>query len=254
MKSNKKMSRSINNESELLSHIDKNTRENLYKLFEEVKNEDEFELIFFGKKGSFLQQEKYIKLLKYLSKYAEISKLNFLEPCDILDINYSLDKNTSIRCTITKRENINKIMKKLNVPKNHVVFKTLVELYFNSKVKPDGMSFMKKEKENNYVVDVEDFDFRARLSHEVELTKDDIKHCLELDEKHMNKINFRYKQRTSLFVTGDEKSENFIRVDLTMAKNTDQFKKINKVVPNYELEIEYGTKTKSKKEFLDTKV
>lgn len=252
MKSNKKMSRSINNESELLSHIDKNTRENLYKLFEEVKNEDEFELIFFGKKGSFLQQEKYIKLLKYLSKYAEISKLNFLEPCDILDINYSLDKNTSIRCTITKRENINKIMKKLNVPKNHVVFKTLVELYFNSKVKPDGMSFMKKEKENNYVVDVEDFDFRARLSHEVELTKDDIKHCLELDEKHMNKINFRYKQRTSLFVTGDEKSENFIRVDLTMAKNTDQFKKINKVVPNYELEIEYGTKTKSKKEFLDT--
>lgn len=251
MKSNKKMSRSTNDESVILSYIDKNTSTNLYKLFDEVKSGDEFELIFFGKKGSFLQQEKYIKLLKYLSKYAEIGKLHFLEPHDILDINYSFNKDTSIRCTITDRENINKIMKKLNVPKNHVVFKTLVELYFNSKNKPDGLSFMKKEKENANVVDVDDFDFRARLSHEVDLTKEDIKHCLEIDEKYMNKINFRYKQRTSLFVMGNEKADQFIRIDLTMSKNTDQFKKINKVIPNYELEIEYGTTGKVKSESLD---
>lgn len=251
MKSNKKMSRAPTEESVILSYIDKNTNTSLYKLFNDVKAGDEFELIFFGRKGSFLQQEKYIKLLKYLSKYAEIGKLHFLEPCDILDINYSVDRDTSIRCTITDRENINKIMKKLNVPKNHVVFKTLIELYFNSKNKPTGVSFMKKEKENANVVEVEDFDFRARLSHEVDLSKSDIEHCLNIDEKYMNKINFRHKQRTSVYVLGDEKSEEFIRIDLTMAKNTDQFRKLNKVVPNYELEIEYGTKGKVKSESLD---
>ena len=251
MKSNKNMSRQESNEPSILTYIDKSTNDNLKKLFEKITPGDEFELIFFGRKGSFLQQDKYIKLLQYLSKFAELNNLHFMEPYNILDVNYNIDRDNTVRCTISEHENINRIMKKLNIPKNHVVFKTLVEMYFNSSSKPLGISFMKKEKENENVVDVGDFDFRARLSHEVDLTKSDIKHCLQIDETYMNKINFRYKQRTSVFVVGNPTSDEFIRIDLTLTKNSDSFKKINKVISNYELEIEYGTKGKPKMDFLN---
>lgn len=251
MKSSKKISRSVGDESVILSYIDKKTSSDLRKLFEKTGTNDEFELIFFGKKGSFLQQEKYIKLLKYLSKYSEIVKLQFVEPVDILDITYNLDKDTSVRCTVEGRDNINKIMKKLNILKNHVIFKTLVDLYFNSKTKPEGTSFMKKEKENSNVIEVDDFDFRARLSHELELSKDDVKHCLQIDETYIKRINFRYKQRTSLYAFGNDKSDQFVRIDLTMTKNSNSFKNINRMIPNYELEIEYGTKSTAKPEHFD---
>lgn len=257
MKTNKKMSRLSKNDSAILSYLDKTNKDlgvNLHKLFEQVKAGDEFELIFFGRKGSYLQQEKYIKLLKYLAKNAEMNNLQFIEPSDVLDINYSVDKDTSMRCTIDGRININKIMKKLNIPKNHVVFKTLVDLHFNSDKnnKLAGVSFMKKEKENSQVVEVDDFDFRARLSHETSLSEKDIEHCSNIDVTFAKKINFRHKQRASLFIVGNEQSDEFIRVDLTITKNTDQFKKLNKVVPNYELEIEYGTKSKVSVDLLDT--
>jgi hypothetical protein len=197
MKSNKNMSRQESNEPSILTYIDKSTNDNLKKLFEKITPGDEFELIFFGRKGSFLQQDKYIKLLQYLSKFAELNNLHFMEPYNILDVNYNIDRDNTVRCTISEHENINRIMKKLNIPKNHVVFKTLVEMYFNSSSKPLGISFMKKEKENENVVDVGDFDFRARLSHEVDLTKSDIKHCLQIDETYMNKTSIKSKLETA---------------------------------------------------------
>ncbi len=109
---------------------------------------------------------------------------------------------------------------------------------------------MKKEKKTEETVDIDDYDLRARLSKESKLTGKEIEELLQIDEKMMNKIKFRYKQRTSLYVLGDEKSEEFIRIDLTYTRMADAFRKINQSIPNYELEIEYGTKSSSKKESL----
>ena len=228
-------------------HIGDELMSNLEKLFATVKKGDEFEFIFFGRRGTYLPQEKYIKLLKFLSRRADKFKLKLVEPEDTLDITYQYNTETNIRCTITESSKINNIMKKVMMWKNHVIFTTLIKMW---QKKEKSISMMKKEKHAEEVVDIDDLNLRARLSKESDLSKKDIEEVLTIDETAMTRIKYRYKQRTSLYILGDENTDEFIRVDITFTRMANTFKDINQSIPNYELEIEYGTKTSSKKDTL----
>ena len=236
---NKKLSRSKEVDNSALTSLIENKMNDLRDLFKKIKAGDEFEFIFFSKKGKYLPQEKYLELCKYFTSRVSTDKSVILyDPINMLDISYQQDSNNNIRCTLTE-EAINLTMKKLNTLKNHVVFKTILDMWINKKT--TGTEFMKKEKKIEQTIDVDDIDMRARLSHETNLTKNEIDTLLKIDETSLNKIKFRYKQRITLYVHGNDKTDDFIKIDLTYTKNADSYNKLNHSVPNYELEIEYGT-------------
>jgi SAM-dependent methyltransferase len=235
-------------QSIIKNHLTGDIYEQVENLFAKVKKGDEFEFIFFSKKGKYLPQQNYINLLKYFNVRADTDKeVTVVGPIDMLDINLRQDSTTTIRSTISGSTNINTYMKKVSLFRSHVIMGTFVKLWEKGDT---NLTFMKKTKENDQTIDVDDIDMRARLSKEDELAKSDIENVKSLDNTRIMDINYRYKQRTSLFVVGNEKSDEYIRIDLTFTRSTDDFKKVNRAVPNYELEIEYGTKTKSNPEML----
>lgn len=250
LKKGNKISRSTSASGIALSEHIGDKIKTITDLFSKVKNGDEFEFIFFSKRGKFLPQEKYIELLKFFnSRVSSDKNLKLLEPEDTLDINYQKDPETNIRCTV-HGEKITSLMKKVSLLKNHVVLKTLVDIWNRNK-KESGLEMMKKEKKIEEVIDVDELDFRVRLSKESKLSNDEVKELLILNETNMSKIKFRYKQRTSLYVHGSQESDDFVRVDLTCTKMADSFKKLNQSIPNYELEIEYGTNKSSDPKILE---
>jgi len=226
----------------LVEYIDGDIVSKIRELFDKVGKDDEFEFIFFSKKGRYLPLEKYINLLKIISKRTQ--KYRLADPHETLDIIYQPDDETSYRCTITN--DIFNVMKKFSKSKNHVIFRTLVNFYSKKK---ENIELIKKEKKHDNTIDVDDFDFRVRSSKESKITKEELKTLLELDETTMNNIRFRFKQRTSLYI--HESKDEFIRVDLTYTKTTNIYNRINKVFPNYELEIECNT-TKPTDKLLNT--
>jgi len=232
-----KLSRSTDTSNIALSEHIGDKIKSITDLFGKVKNGDEFEFIFFSKRGKHLPQEKYIEILKFFNKRSSLDKqVKLIEPVDTLDINYPQDTETNIRCSISG-DKITSLMKKVSLLKNHVVFRTLVDIWNRDK-KGSQLEFMKKEKKVEEVVDVDELDFRIRLSKESKLSKEEIPELLSLNETNMSKIKFRYKQRTSLYVLGDDSSDEFVRIDITCTKMADSFKKLNQSIPNYELEIE----------------
>jgi SAM-dependent methyltransferase len=245
VKKSNKLSRETNNKSSIVDHVDKKVMSDIMNLFKKTKKGNEFEFIFFSKKGKYLPQEKYIQLLKYYSTKAQQSDFFTIPSHDMLDISYQPEIGLSYRCTINDTKYINKLMKSVSSLKNHVVFKTFLELW---KKKNPHLEFMKKEKNGEETIDVDEFDMRVRLSKESDLSKEDINSILQIDENMMRQINYRFKQRTSIFIHGDDKSDDFIRVDITCVKMSNSFKNLNKSVANYELEIEYGSKTKADEE------
>jgi hypothetical protein len=220
---------------------------NIDKLYNSVKKNDEFEFILFSKKGKYLSQEKYIEILKYFNnKVTGTNKL--IGPIDTLELLYNITDEIVIRCSIENAATINVYMKNVSLFKNHVIFSTFVKLWQKGDKK---IHFMKKTKTTDNTIDIDDLNMRVRLSKENDLTKEDIDSIKNLDDTKMSKIVYRYKQRTSLFVLGDTTSENYIRIDLTLTKTTNNFKKLNTTITNYELEVEYGSQTKNLPETLD---
>lgn len=206
---------------------------NVNKLYEKTKPNNEFEFIFSSKKGKYLTQDKYINILKYLKIRRDREKLESLGPVDTLDIIY--DSDVSYRVTLEGTENLNTYMKKLNMWNSHVIFSNLVKMYTEKKT---GISLMKKIKESDNTIDIDELDMRARLSLEEDVTKSEIKTLTEITHTELEKITFRFKHRTSLFVL--KKDSEFVRIDVTMTRTTKNPKRINITIPNYELEIEYG--------------
>lgn len=209
----------------------------LHTLFKETKKDSEYEFIFFSKRGRYLSQERYINLLKYMNVRKTNQKLEVVGPIDTLDIIYTDPlTNTSYRASIEGKDTINQYMKKVELWRNHVIFSTFVNLA--SEKKDKNITIMKKIKDIDKTIDVDELDFRARLSKELDLSGDDMKILSKIPHTARDKIIFRLKQRVSLYVKKTEKD--FIRIDLTMAKTTPNFRRLNTIIPSYELEIEYG--------------
>jgi len=209
----------------------------IVKLYKDTKVGQEFEFIFSNIEGRYITQEKYIQLLKYLQTRKKISKLNSIGPIEILDINYSKSKDQTYRATIEEHDTINSYFKKLDLWKSHVIFKTLIDISkTNSNVKS-----LKKIKEKENTIDVLDINTRVRLSDENKLEKDDYKLIENLTYEDQNSIIFRLKQRFSLFV--HDSDVDFVRIDITMTKTTRNYKQLNDIYPEFELEVEKSWRT-----------
>jgi SAM-dependent methyltransferase len=218
------------------------------ELFKKTDSNHEFEFIFFTKKGKYLSQEKYIQLLKFISNRTQINdKLQIVGPIDTLDIILNED-SVNVRCIIEGSENITSYMKNVNKLKNHEIFKSIIKKY---KKKKPHINLQKKEKTMSNTIDIEEFDFRVRLSKELGLTDDEIEKYSKITDKTIKNIIFRIKQRTTLFIYGTSSTKEFIKVDITYTKTSNNYNQLNLCIPHYELEIEFGTNKEPKLELLD---
>jgi hypothetical protein len=231
---------SKNNSS--LDIMDKIGKDNIGKikdLFKKLKKTSEFEFIFFSKrdKNTTLTLDKYITLLKFLTKRSSINKDISLESSVMMDISYNPDKETSYRCTLQNKETIDKYMKKLSTANNHVILKNLISL----SSKDDNITVMKKAKNGEETIDVDDLFMRIRMADELDLDKNEVAMLKGLDESAMDKIAIRFKERTSLFLVKTDNTH--VKIDLTITKTETRHDRLKLSIPRYELEIETMSKT-----------
>lgn len=206
-------------------------------LFKTITRFGEFEFIFFSK-GRGLPYEKYIMLLKFLSRRASNDKK--LQKETTLDIAYNPDKETSYRVTLLNKD-IDKYMKILSTANNHVIFRRLII----ESQKDKNISVFKKSKSNENTIDVDDYYMRVRLSDELDLSKEEFSMLSKLDNTNADKIVFRFKKRTTLYIVDTE--NDYVKVDLTMTRTEPVYKRLNDSINRYELEIETKSKNKNEK-------
>jgi hypothetical protein len=227
--------------SEIPSIFTPELNEPIYKLYSGIGKKDEFECMIYGRNGRFITQEKYIKLIKYFGAKAKKNNTMILvQPNDTLDIIYDIGDREVIRCTIDGIDSINFYMRKLALwnRQPHVIFSAMIKFFENSNNK--NISFLKKQKKNADIVDVDDYNLRFRLAQEDQMTADMLAPYRNLDETNINKIIYRMKQRTSLYMLGNDVAAEFVRADLTQTKMSNMYDRLNNSVSNFELEVEYG--------------
>lgn len=220
--------------------VDKNLLGKIEDIYKKIDDESEFEVMFFNYKQdqNKMNLEYFLKILEYLTYKSK--KNNFkLEDVQTLDINYSKQSGETYRITLSGIETINKYIKMLHNRKNHVIFSVLVGLIG----KDDNITLMKKVKERENIVDIDDFDIRIRLSSETGVSKKEFAELQKLDETSRDNMIFRYKQRVSLKL--EDKKDISLAIDLTNIKMTKYINRIESIVPSYELEIDLSTKSKT---------
>ena len=238
------MSLKNNGLKDIMDKIGNDNIEKIKDLFKKLKKTSEFEFIFFSKrdKHTTLTLEKYITLLKFLTKRSIIDKTKILESNNVMmDISYNPDKETSYRCTLQDKETIDKYMKKLSTANNHVIFKNLVAL----STKDNKITVMKKAKNAEETIDVDDLFMRIRMADESDLSKDELSVMKGLDESTMDMISIRFKERTSLYIVKTDKSH--VKIDLTITKTETRYDRLKTSIPRYELEIETMSNTSDPK-------
>ena len=217
----------------------------ILKLFKQTDAVNEFEFMLFKKRNRNLTLENYITFQKYFNNRIKYDNKCYINnTVNTLEIIYMPSDIIDIRCILEEKD-ITTYMKRFSLSNNHVKFSSLAKLWNRG---DKNINFLKKEKTIENTVDILEFDIRARLSKENKLTKEDINMILNLDETNMNKIVYRYKQRTSLIV--HKNADEICQIDLTLTKTNNDFKYLNNSIENYELEIEYGTKSKVNTEIL----
>lgn len=228
--------------------VDKEILKNIEDIYKKINIGSEFEFMMFNykKDKNRMGLEHFLKILEYMNLRSKKSNLA-LENIVQLDLNYTKQSGEVYRITIDSIESINKYIKMLHMRKNHVIFSVLAGLAEKDK----SITLMKKVKERENIVDVDDFDIRARLSEETDLTKKEIDELKQLDEKIRDNITYRYKQRISLFF---EKNKDIkMSLDLTNTKMSRNINRLEDVVPIYEIELDLSSKIKSPdKKYLNT--
>lgn len=220
----------------LEEHLDNDTLKRIEDIFHKINTEREFEIMFFRGVGRFtaMNLENFMRIMKYIKKRSVVQKLH-MEENITLDIAYHKpNTDETFRITINGTDKINEYMKTLHKRNNHVIFSTFGLL------EDDSISYMKKVKDIENMVDVPDFGLRVRLSDELPL---DRKKIPKLEVTDRNNVFFRHKHRMSLIV--EESKDHIIRVDLTSVKSGKNINIIYQEVPSYELEIELVSKKSS---------
>ena len=159
-------------------------------LLKKVNSNSELEIIF--NKSNPLTINKFIDMLKYLTMLSKNNNYKLVKE-STLDVGYTNFVNKDIvnyRITISNIDNINKIINNVKLRKNHVIFSLLVNYLLNDY---KDMSIIKKTKLEKNMVDIENYDMRVRLSEENEVSKDELKNLLNLDEHERHSIIDRLK-------------------------------------------------------------
>jgi mRNA (guanine-N(7))-methyltransferase domain/mRNA capping enzyme, catalytic domain len=241
----------MSDKNDIKDKIGKDNVGKIKDLFKKITETSEFEFIFFSKRDKHvtLTLEKYISLLKILTKRSIRDKKELKGNIESMDISYNPDRETSYRCTLENKEAIDKYMKKLasgnNHANNHVIFRNLVALSSKDK----NISVIKKSKAMDNTIDVDDFYMRVRSSEEIEPDKKEMAKLASLDESTIGDIVIRFKERTSLYILNEKNF--YLKIDLTKTRTESRYSKINSSVPRYELEIE-AKSDKADMEILDS--
>ena len=210
-----------------------NSIETRLPFYESLNSKSEFEVIF--NKATPLTINKFIDMIKYLTVLSKTNNFKLIKEVS-LDVGYTSIVNKDIenyRITISNIDNINKIINNVKLRKNHVIFSLLVNYLLNDY---KDMNIIKKTKLEKDLVNVDNYDIRVRLSEEAEVSKEELKKLLSLDENERHNIIFRYKQRVSVLVSTDDKHE--LKIDLTQAKQSNNINDIMRAPDRYELELD----------------
>lgn len=219
------------NKSSFQTLVSDEIKNNIASVFKKIDKDGEFEVGFF-KSSEKMGLENFIEIMKYMNFRGKQDKIN-LERVVMLDIVHSTrEEPESKRITITGNIKVNKYMEMLHQRKNHIIFSVL------NTIEDKGITFMKKIKEKENIVDLNEFNLRFKLADEIKMDKNELS---QVDRSQRDNVIFRYKNRLSLIVADDE--DKTIRIDLTSTKMSKNINKIERMNPDYELEIEYFSKT-----------
>jgi hypothetical protein len=223
--------------------INKDETKNIQDIFNKTSKNDEYEVMFYNyKKNNMLSFERFQNVLNYMNARSKIKKLKLLN-INVLDVIYQKDL-VSYRIQINDIDTINEYLTMTHKRKNHVIYKVLLTKIDND----DNISIMKKTKNMKLIQDVNDYNFRVRLSKEEDVTKDELKTLKSLTNKDGDSIVFRYKQRLTLTV--DNSASHSINIDATTTKMHKSINNIHSAVPVHEIEIDY-TSSKSSNAHLE---
>lgn len=214
--------------------LDDKTITEIEKLYKKITPTSEFEFMFF--KNDVMYSEYFIKILKYLSAKSRRDKLP-IQNIVTLDINYTASKTSTYRVTVNTEKSINNVIKLLHNRNNHVIFSTLVKL----KETDDTITLMKKTKNMDNILVIDEFDMKLRLAEETELTKKEIDELKNIKDSEQSKIIFRYKQRASLQI--EKTKDAHVSIDLTNIKQSKNINTLKRSISGYELEIDLSAKS-----------
>jgi len=185
-----------NDWGQLGSLMTNDDRQNILKLYADLNTKNEFEIMFYNYNETSMNYNKYRTVLAYIQQRAKSQKLEIIT-MSVLDIIYGPeDSDTSYRITIDNIDNINKYMRMLHQHKNHVIFRVLCAMLIEGN---KDMTIMRKVKDRENVVDLNDFDLRIRKADELDVSKKELKSLSEMTEVERDRITFRFKERVSLF-------------------------------------------------------
>lgn len=227
--------------------LDKTSIKNIEALYNKINANSEFELIFFKykKEANRMGLENFLKMLEYLTHKSTAKKLKLVNSIS-LDVSYTKSKGETYRITISGLDAINRYIKMLHIRKNHVIFSVLIGLLDTDK----SLSIIKKTKESEDILDLDDFDIRVRLSSETKISKKELDELKEIDETAMKDIVFRYKQRISVRL--DDNNDVNFGIDLTNVKMSNNINRLESSPSTYELEMDLTSKkAKVDKKYLD---
>lgn len=254
--------------------LGKDVRNKISNLMKGVGKHDEFEIMFFNYNNdpsNILTYEKFLFVLEYLSFKSRNDKSVKINKTVSLDIIFNVtqkdisidklskkteeeknkenkkpDKFNIYRISLKGTNVINKYIKILYQRKKHIIFSVLLQRALDGE---EGISLMKKTKEHSRIVDVDDYNFRVRVSSETYPTKEEIAELKNMDETDRFYISFRQKQRFNLELLN--KNSNIIGIDATLVKYAKSLKNIENQNPNYELELEWTTSSGKKDSNVD---
>ncbi len=218
------------------NYIDKEILNKIKELYKTTTKKDEFEFLFFNRKQeNKMNSENFIKVLEYLKYKSKLKKLK-LETSTVLDVTYSSkikDKIGSFRVSINGLPTINRLMEMLHQRKNHVIFSVLLSLSVDN----DQISVLKKTRDENKIIDLDDLELRLKVAKEEIIDNiDTLQEMSEIENTEDNKIIFRYKQRTSLYIHSDKNA--IVKVDLTNIRMSNDINRLQYTPSTYELEID----------------
>lgn len=224
------------------------------ELYDQIKQSSEFEFDF-NKDKKYVNTEKYILLLEYLSQKHRTEKKE-LQKNITLDVIYSEKEDeqylNSYRITLIGQMIIDKYVKMLHTRRSHAILTTLLKLS-KKKELSDVIELSKKNKKYQNKYDQDNLNLRIRLTKESSLTEKDIAKLENLDNTAQSDIIFRYKQRVSLILEEDD--VHVIKIDLTDVKMAKDINYLDRTLSNYELELElFAKKDFHKTNYLDTMI
>ena len=247
-----KDNKSVNNV--FIDKLDNDTIKKIESLYKRINKTHEFEFMFFNYKhnkynNNAMGFDHFLRVIEYMKYRSSNSKLD-LENSITLDIIYNKkDVGESYRVTVNDMSNVNKYMEMLHNRKNHVIFSSLVKMINDPNKKE--LSIIKKKKNPDDVIDIDDLNIRVRLADETFVTGETLEMLSSLNEEHRNDIIFRSKHRVSLVILNND--DIHIRIDLTTTQQNNNINRLHKSYPKYELEVDISSKKGSPNiKYMDT--